>query len=83
MRKVDDQQKLYYRSKQRVFCVNGDWFYQTREGNRGPFDSPEAASRDAQHFLHEMSDIATATELPAEEHAFGHAIISPELPRLP
>ena len=79
MRKIDGEAKLFYRSNKRAFCVNGDWFYQTREGNRGPFDSQEAALRDAQQYQHEMTDIATADRA-GETSPFGHVRIEPRLP---
>ncbi len=80
MRKVDASDKLYYRSKQRMFCVNGEWFYQTREGNRGPFASRVDAERDAGQYQHEMSDITTAKPPNPAERPFGHAVIEPSLP---
>ena len=57
MRKSDGNDKdiTIFRSGDRVFCLNGRWFYQTREADHGPFASREAAERDLTRYIEEMS----------------------------
>ena len=55
MRKKDSSRSTYFRSGDRVFCLNGDWFYQTREDDHGPFTSREAAELDMKRYIEEMS----------------------------
>ena len=43
MRKTDTEEKTYFRSGERIFQANGVWWFGTREGDHGPFDSREAA----------------------------------------
>jgi len=54
MRKSDLQDSTYFRSRDRVFCQNGRWFYQTREDDHGPFPTREAAELDLQRYVDEM-----------------------------
>jgi hypothetical protein len=37
-----------------VFCLNGKWYYQTREDDDGPFTTREAAELDMQRYVDEM-----------------------------
>ena len=55
MRKSDANDSTYFRSKDRVFCQNGKWFYQTREDDHGPFPTREAATEDLQRYMDEMA----------------------------
>ena len=55
MRKSDSKDGTYFRSGDRVFCLNGKWFYQTRENDHGPFPSRQAAQVDMQRYIEEMS----------------------------
>ncbi len=55
MRKSDDDIATYFRSGDRVFCLNGKWYYQTRENDHGPFPTREAAQIDLQRYVDEMS----------------------------
>ena len=43
MRKTDEQAKTFFRSEERIFQANGAWWFGTREGDHGPFDSRKAA----------------------------------------
>lgn len=54
MRESDSTDQTYFRSGDRVFCLNGKWFYQTREVDHGPFATREAAERDLQRYVDEM-----------------------------
>ncbi len=55
MRKSDAKDSTYFRSRDRVFCQNGMWFYQTREDDHGPFATREAAEKDLIRYIEEMS----------------------------
>ena len=53
MRKTDDNQTSvrYFRAGDRLFRVEDQWFYATREGNEGPFASKELAERHLRSFI--------------------------------
>ena len=53
MRKSDDNNKKrkYFRAGTRFFRVGTEWFYTTREGDEGPFESEIAASRHLNGYL--------------------------------
>jgi hypothetical protein len=55
MRKSDANDSTFFRSRDRVFCQNGKWFYQTREDDHGPFPTREAAEVDLQRYVDEMA----------------------------
>jgi len=55
MRKDDVDNSTYFRSGDRVFCMNGKWFYQTREVDHGPFPTRDAALLDLQRYVDEMA----------------------------
>ncbi|MFB3107629.1 MAG: DUF6316 family protein [Pseudomonadales bacterium] len=56
MRKSDKNQKAirHYRSSERFFRQDGQWFFQTREGARGPFKTREAAKQELGRFVDTM-----------------------------
>lgn len=43
MRKTDPNEKTHFRSGDRIFQANETWWFGTREGDHGPFDSRQAA----------------------------------------
>jgi hypothetical protein len=51
MRKDDPAKSTFFRSSNRVFSQNGEWFYQTREGDQGPFATREAAAADLERYV--------------------------------
>ena len=55
MRKSDSNDSTFFRSRDRVFCQNGKWFYQTREDDHGPFPTRQAAEVDLQRYVDEMA----------------------------
>jgi hypothetical protein len=58
MRRRDDQEdKTYFRSE-RVFGMNGQWYFSSREGDSGPFATPVAARRALDRFLTEKVELA-------------------------
>ena len=58
MRKDDAKQKTYFRTKDRIFQVNGQWWFAAREGDRGPYPSRQAAADElAAYILEKRGDI--------------------------
>ncbi len=58
MRKSDlDKSGLRRRSRCRFRQQSGQWYFLTREGERGPFDSREAADLELQHYIDTMEFI--------------------------
>lgn len=54
MRKSDPNDGTHFRSADRVFCMNGSWFFQTREADHGPFSSEDSARAELQRYVDEM-----------------------------
>ncbi len=56
MRKSDKNKKTtgHYRSRERFLRQEDQWFYQTREGARGPFETRQAAERELGRFTDTM-----------------------------
>jgi len=52
MRKSDKKKTVrYVRSRDRFFRQNDQWFFQTREGARGPFTYREIAEQELGRFI--------------------------------
>lgn len=76
MRSTDaDQSRHYFRSQERLFCFNGQWYFATREGDCGPFASKDIAKSEVVRFLHEREalngfqnsrDSGSVMDLPAD-----------------
>jgi Domain of unknown function (DUF6316) len=45
------------RLEDRSTCINGEWYYHTREGVRGPFPSQADAENELAHFINVMQYI--------------------------
>lgn len=54
MRKNDPEAGTHFRSGSRVYCMNGKWFFQTREADHGPYASEQAAQVELQRYVEEM-----------------------------
>ncbi len=65
MRKDDATDSTQFRSADRVFCLNGQWFFQTREQDHGPFTSRGAATVELERYVTEM-DFFSDVKDPAE-----------------
>ncbi|MDH3644967.1 MAG: DUF6316 family protein [Gammaproteobacteria bacterium] len=65
MRKKDHDDGTHFRSKDRVFCMNGEWFFETREDDHGPYATREAAEVDLSRYIDEMSYLDGADKPPA------------------
>lgn len=59
MRASDTQGKTYFRSSDRVFCLNGQWYFQTREQDHGPFTTRVLAEHDLARYISEMEHFAS------------------------
>lgn len=40
-----------FRASSRIFSVNDEWYFSTREGNHGPFASDNAAQKELDRFI--------------------------------
>ena len=54
MRNDDIEVKAYFRSSERLFRVNSDWYFSTREGDQGPFESEREAAYELRLFIEEQ-----------------------------
>lgn len=51
------QPRQFFRASSRVFCLNGEWFFQTRENDHGPFTKREAAEQALERFVDEKQTL--------------------------
>lgn len=49
--------RQFFRASSRIFCLNGEWFFQTRECDHGPFTKREAAEQALDSYVSEMQDM--------------------------
>ena len=56
-RREDTEDKTYFRSE-RVFCMNGQWYFSSREGDCGPFATQAVARHALERFLSEKVELA-------------------------
>ncbi len=56
-RREDTEDKTYFRSE-RVFGMNGQWYFSSREGDCGPFATPAMARNALERFLSEKVELA-------------------------
>ncbi len=54
VRKSDTTEKKYYRSPDRIISREGQWYFQTRQGDRGPYDTREAAELRLERYVDTM-----------------------------
>ena len=55
-RREDHEDKTYFRSE-RVFGMNGQWYFSAREGDCGPFGTPALASAALARFIVEKVEL--------------------------
>jgi hypothetical protein len=48
-----DSTRRYFRSADRYVCVDGSWYFSTREGDCGPFPTKKVAVREMERYLAE------------------------------
>ena len=49
--------RRYFRSDDRVFQMNSQWYFAAREGDQGPFRSHDAANREVVTYAAAMRDL--------------------------
>jgi len=52
-----DSNKRFFRASKRLLMLNGAWYFSTREGERGPFPSREAAEKELMLFTQEVNEL--------------------------
>ncbi len=59
MRRTDpeDTNKRYFRTQERLFSMNGQWYFTTREGDVGPFRTREVALNEVTRYVREREDL--------------------------
>ena len=59
MRRTDSEQtnKRYFRTQERVFSMNGQWYFTAREGDIGPFRTRENALKEVARYVREREDL--------------------------
>jgi hypothetical protein len=55
-RREDNEDRTYFRSD-RLFLMNGQWYFSSREGDCGPFASREVAHAALARFVHEKVEL--------------------------
>ncbi len=43
--------RIYFRSEDRIICQGSQWYFQSREGDQGPFVSREEAELELQYYI--------------------------------
>ena len=58
VRKTDKNRKTYFRSPaERLFLHEGKWYFQAREGDRGPYDTREMAELRLKRYIETLGFI--------------------------
>jgi hypothetical protein len=59
MRRTDSESytKRYFRAQERVFAMNGQWYFTAREGDVGPFRTRERALDEVARYARERQDL--------------------------
>ena len=55
MRKSDSEKKTHFRAEGRIIHLDNNWYYLTREGERGPYNRKEDAELALDRFVNEAS----------------------------
>ena len=53
-RRTDSIRKTYCRTPDRIICCEGSWYFQTRLGDRGPYDTLEEAELWLERYVETM-----------------------------
>jgi hypothetical protein len=68
MRSTDsDKARHFFRSQERLFCFNGQWYFATREGDCGPYPSKEIARQEVSRYINERAELSGFQD--SREHA--------------
>lgn len=69
-RKTDPDNVAHFRASSRIFRLNGEWYFSSREGEHGPFQSEQDAARELETYVKlnsiEKEDDADALEIVEE-----------------
>lgn len=65
MRRGERAGQAVFRSKDRVFLLGAQWYFQTREYDHGPFDTRQAAEHELERYVYEMQYCNAANMNPA------------------
>lgn len=59
MRRTDPENtnKRYFRTQERLFSMNGQWYFTAREGDIGPFRTREIALKEIARYVREREDL--------------------------
>ena len=59
MRRTDPagQTRCFFRSEERVFALNGEWFFASRDGECGPYLSREHAAIEVVRYVRGLHDL--------------------------
>ena len=82
MRKSDSMYKSHERSTRRVYREEGLWYYNTREGRRGPFESEIELRKDLRTYVGTMEFIEdNAAALPEDVDCNDVELVHVDMPR--
>ena len=82
MRKSDSKQETHKRATRRVFREDDLWYYNTREGRRGPFDSELELRKDLRNYVGTMEFIEdNAAALPEDVDWRDVELVHVDMPR--
>ncbi len=54
MRRTETGPNVYFRSEDRIMCRGSDWYFQSREGDQGPFATCEQAEQELKVYVETM-----------------------------
>ena len=57
MRSEDQVEQSYFRSSERIFRVNGAWYFAAREGDQGPFKTETTAVAEMARYINEQTEL--------------------------
>jgi hypothetical protein len=79
MRKSDpiSQKKRFFRTDDRFFQANGQWYFAAREGDIGPFRSREQARREAAAYIKARNTVTAAPKAPLKRLSIAEPTVIP------
>jgi hypothetical protein len=59
MRRTDPEyaNRRFFRTQERAFAMNGQWYFTAREGDIGPFRTREAVLKEIARYVRERQDL--------------------------
>ena len=64
MRNTDSDERTFFRTGERIFCMNGEWFFSTRAGQEGPYPNKAIAERELERYVRECSEVTELEVVP-------------------